>query len=53
MASKLKTFVVHCTGGKNQALEVDIEAINPPQAVEFAKARFPGYTRYYSSRQKN
>ena len=48
----LKTFICHCTGGKNQALKVEIEAINPPQAVEFAKARFPGYTKYYSSSQK-
>lgn len=50
--AKLKTFICHCTGGKNQALEVEIEALNPPQAVEFCKSRYPGYTKYYSSREK-
>jgi len=50
--AKLKTFWTHCVGGKNQALKVEIDAINPPQAVEFAKARFPGYTKYYVSSEK-
>ena len=50
--AKLKTYWVHCTGGKNQPLKVEVDAINPPQAVEFGRARFPGYKNYYVSSEK-
>ena len=50
--AKLKTFICHCVGGANQALTVEIDAINVPQAVAFATARYPGYKKYYSSSQK-
>ncbi len=50
--AKLKKFVGHCTGGKTMALHnVIVEAINPPQAREFLKARYPGYSKYYTSSQ--
>ena len=52
--SPLKKYVGHCTGGKLQALHnVIVEAINPPQAREFLKARYPGYSNYYTSSQIN
>ena len=40
--SRMKTFKVTLTGG-GPALQVEIEAINPPQARKFAEARYPGY----------
>ena len=30
-----------------------VDAINPIQAREFLKARYPGYNRYYTSHQVN
>ena len=45
----LKLFKGHCVGGTFQALEVEIEAINPVQAQKFLAARYPGYTKYYTS----
>ncbi len=53
MASNLKQFRGHCIGGGQQALEVVVEAINPPQARKFLEARYPGYTTYYTSSQIN
>ena len=48
----LKKYKGHCVGGKNQALhDIVVEAINPPQAVEFLRARYPGYDQYYTSSQ--
>lgn len=47
----LKKYRGHCCGGGQQALEVVVEAINPPQAKKFLEARYPGYTRYYTSSQ--
>ena len=49
LMAKLKKFKGHCCGGGQQALEVVVEAINPPQARQFLEARYPGYTRYYTS----
>ena len=49
--AKMKTFKCHCIGGGMPAIEVYIDAINPPQAVKFAEGRYPGYNRYYSSGQ--
>jgi len=48
---KLKKFRGHCTGGGQMAIEVVVEAINPPQAREFLRARYPGYKHYYTSSQ--
>ena len=50
--TKLKTFWVQCAGGKHAALKVEIDAINPVQAKEFAQARFPGYKTYYTTSEK-
>ena len=47
--AKLKKFRGHCCGGAQQAIEVVVEAINPPQARQFLESRYPGYTRYYTS----
>ena len=47
--AKLKKFKGHCCGGGQQALEVVVEAINPPQARQFLEARYPGYNQYYTS----
>lgn len=47
--AKLKTYKGHCVGGQFQALEVEIEAINPVQAKKFLEARYPGYKSYYTS----
>lgn len=52
MAQKLKTWLVLCSGGKYQALEVEIDAINGVQAKEFAQARYPNYKRYATIREK-
>ena len=51
--AQLKTYVVQCTGGRFPALTVEIEAVNPVQAKEFAKARYPTYKNYYTSREKS
>ena len=48
----LKTYLVNCTGGRFQALTAEIQAVNPIQAQEFAKARFPTYTKWYTTGEK-
>ena len=48
-----KKWKGHCCGGGQQAIEVIVEAINPPQAKKFLEARYPGYTTYYTSSQVN
>ena len=48
----MKKYLGHCTGSHNgtPALhDVIVEAVNPPQARKFLEARYPGYTRYYTS----
>ena len=47
--AKMKRYKGHCCGGGQQAIEVVVEAINPPQARQFLEARYPGYTRHYTS----
>lgn len=49
--ANMKKFKGHCTGGGQMAIEVVVEAINPPQARKFLEARYPGYTNYYTSSQ--
>ena len=49
--TKLKKFRGHCCGGGQRPIEVVVEAINPPQARQFLEARYPGYTKYYTSSQ--
>ena len=51
--SNMKKFKGHCCGSTTgqMALEVIVEAINPPQARQFLEARYPGYTKYYTSSQ--
>ena len=51
--SAVKKYIGHCCGGGQQAIEVIVEAINPPQAKKFLEARYPGYTTYYTSSQVN
>ena len=51
---KMKKYKGHCTGSGNgtPALhDVIVEAINPPQAEQFLRARYPGYRSYYVSSQ--
>lgn len=45
----LKKYRGHCCGGGQQAIEVVVEAINPVQARQFLEARYPGYTKHYTS----
>ena len=49
----MKQYRGHCCGGGQMAIEVVVEAINPPQARKFLEARYPGYTQYYTSSQIN
>ena len=49
----LKKYRGHCCGGGQQAIEVVVEAINPVQAREFLRARYPGYKQHYTSSQIN
>lgn len=51
--AQMKKFIGHCTGSNNgtPALEVIVEAVNPPQARKFLEARYPGYSNYYTSAQ--
>ena len=45
MASNLKRYKFTVSGNGNQFTEV-IEAVNPPQARQFAEARYPGCRLY-------
>ena len=45
MASNLKKYKFTVSGKGNQFTQI-IEAVNPPQAREFAEARYPGCKLY-------
>ena len=47
--SNHKQFKVTLVGGGPARQEL-IEALNPPQAKQFAEARFPGYTATAANR---
>ena len=47
--SNHKRFKVTLVGGGPARQEL-IEALNPPQAKQFAEARFPGYTATAANR---
>ncbi len=51
--AQMKQYRGHCCGGGQQAIEVVVEAINPVQARQFLEARYPGYTKHYTSSQIN
>lgn len=52
LMAKLKTYLVNCTGGRFPALTAEIQAVNPIQAQAFAKARYPTYTKWYTTSEK-
>ena len=48
----VKKWNGHCVGSHNgtPALHnVIVEAVNPVQARQFLEARYPGYSKYYTS----
>ena len=49
----MKKYLGHCVGqvGVQAIHNVIVEARNPIQARQFLEARYPGYTKYYTSSQ--
>ena len=46
MTKTYKCNVAGRTGNQMAIEDIMVEAVNPPQAREFLKARYPGYTIY-------